>query len=133
MIYCHKDNWENTKKSDVIGKNNNLGDWVYNECPKGYFIIGGSVKNQPDQGSLDDMAIYAISITCRHPVTNHVTQRTVADPNYYWNRLRSYDWIPDVVSPSKYVCGFSAQVDYTDHDYDGTGLNGVIYKMCEIN
>lgn len=130
LIYRHKTDMNKVKESTTIGNFSQVATYEYIFCPTGHFIVGGSVKNLPPQGpGKDDLAIYAVRITCMDPKTKETSQHIVA--NKYYTQY-TYDWEKDVIG-SGYVCGLKAQVDMTPVGQDGTAINGFSFKICEMN
>jgi hypothetical protein len=130
LLFCHKTDTNQKKVSKTIGNFSEYSNYEYIGCPKYSFIVGGSVKNMPPQGpDKDDLAIYAVRITCMDPTTKQTSQHVVAN-NYFTEY--NYDWVNDVVG-SGYVCGMRAQIDMTPAGQDGTAVNGISFQICDMN
>jgi hypothetical protein len=122
LNYCEKDNWSQKKYYNEIGFNVQNTIWDYAECPRDYFIVGGSVRYMPPGG--DYVGIIAVSITCRNPETMRVTQHTVSD----YGAFAQLPWTEDLVDYN-YVCGMSAQLEPEEIRKN---IHGIKYKLCEL-
>jgi hypothetical protein len=131
LNYCHKDNWEQKKYYGEVTVNANLGSWDWAECPKGYYIIGGSVLNMPPQGSaFDDQSIVGVSITCKNPESNETIRLVVSDRLTVLQN-HGLKWEKDLFG-SGYVIGIRAKLDPTIEGKDATGVNGIEFKMGQL-
>jgi hypothetical protein len=131
VTYCKQDDWDKFVYFGELGIHTDFqSKWDSAKCPKGYFLVGGSVKDEVPQGpGVDDHSIIGVVIVCRDPKTRDTTRLVVSDRFPY---LKTLAWTPDKVSPDYYVCGLTAMFDSTRYGGDATAINGIGFKLCDL-